>query len=130
MKPQEVRIGNLVYDTNGHVNHVNLEAMTYLCKEPHNQVKPIPLTEEWLVKFGFENSDETYFRKEITNDKDGYQALELMLDYDGKIYLQLVFLIDDDEENEDFFFRGDILEYVHQLQNLYFALTGTELEIK
>jgi hypothetical protein len=28
------------------------------------------------------------------------------------------------------FWQGNKLEYVHQLQNLYFALTGEELEMK
>ena len=49
MKASELRIGNYFYDTLGKVNRIDLEAITYIVKEPHNQVKPIPLTEEWLL---------------------------------------------------------------------------------
>lgn len=67
---------------------------------------PIPLTEEWLLKFGF--------LKYKGNNKD--------------------FWLNDFEFANDLkwiFWKGNILEnieYVHQLQNLYFALTQTELK--
>jgi hypothetical protein len=71
-------------------------------------VKPIPLTEEWLLKFGFEYSD--------LNGDSGLWKIPPFQIY-GK-YNQ--FLYD---------YRLDV-NYVHQLQNLYFALTGEELTIK
>ncbi len=58
----------------------------------HQLYKPIPLTEEWLVKF--EQKDLDLF------------ILEIEVNWNIKI------------------------KYVHQLQNLYFALTGEELTIK
>jgi hypothetical protein len=68
---------------------------------------PIPLTEEWLLKFGF-----------------------LKHKGDNK-----VFWLNDFEFENDLkwiFWRGNVLEnikHVHQLQNLYFALTNKELNI-
>lgn len=80
---------------------------------------PIPLTEEWLVKFGF--------KKRITKVRSGASVTT----YDnGTVYdLKLA------ENNLGFDFRYDSIEivelkYVHQLQNLYFALTKTELTLK
>jgi hypothetical protein len=107
MKANELRIGNLVYDTKGDVNIINLEAMTYICKESLNQVKPIPLTDEWLLKFGFEK-DGTWFTK------SGFGISIDNLKWQMKGYIATF----------------DKCLYVHQLQNLYFALTGKELTFK
>jgi hypothetical protein len=64
----------------------------------------IPLTEEWLVTFGFEYIEE-------------YKWWEI--DWCN-------FTIDLGGEYE-FEFAFHPIKYVHQLQNLYFALTGKEL---
>jgi hypothetical protein len=72
--------------------------------------KPIPLTEDWLVRLGFRYYKETngyayriHFRIQFVKSENGFMAY-----------------IDNTEWHE--------LKYVHQLQNLYFALTGEELE--
>lgn len=66
--------------------------------------EPIPITEEWLLKLGF--------------DKDGQAPGRLILDCEfGNVEIWL------NGSNQ-------LCEYVHQLQNLYFALTGKELVIK
>jgi hypothetical protein len=105
MKASELRIGNYVYDTLGKVNIIDLEAITYIVKEPHNQVKPIPLTEEWLLKLGFKNN---------------------------RLGLFDVVKVVDDIAYHIYFIKKHLkeIQYVHQLQNLYFALTGEELTIK
>ena len=77
-----------------------------------DSIKPIPLTEEWLVKFGFENGT-TQDLKVITNatiTKNGMREGVWNL-YLGHNAIDVNF------------------KYVHQLQNLYFALTGNELQI-
>lgn len=66
--------------------------------------KPIPLTEEWLKKFGFEESI-AFLNKGKISIGNG-----------GKLYFNSWYII-------------DTPKYVHQLQNLYFALTGEELKI-
>lgn len=82
-----------------------------------NDIQPIPLTEEWLLKFGFEFSD--------FGDEPPYESYTLnkveMWDFNGEYWI--CNLIDQAAINTEF-------KYVHQLQNLYFALTGEELTIK
>ena len=79
----------------------------------HWNYEPIILDEEWLLKLGF---------SEIggCNEKDFTNG-----DYN-------IFINSIGEVNFWFFREGDWyqkLDYVHQLQNLYFALTGSELTV-
>ncbi len=71
--------------------------------------KPIPLTEEWLLRFGFEwygRITGWTINEHSINEKNG--CFEFCI-------------------NKEFSVE---LKYVHQLQNLYFALTGEELTLK
>jgi hypothetical protein len=70
-------------------------------------IKPIPLTEEWLGKLGF-----------IRNEKDMFLFTKNM---------DLIILGCENDYNG--LWHGRI-ESVHQLQNLYYALTNEELIIK
>lgn len=74
--------------------------------------QPIPLDEEWLLKFGFEWNDE--YKEYHLN------GVQVVFYKSGWIDLML-------EGIEHFEMKVD---YVHSLQNLYFALTGKELELK
>jgi hypothetical protein len=77
---------------------------------------PIPITEEWLLKLGF-----------ITSDWDNNSSFRLMI---GNNEYTMVFRKENSLVCEigDLFVK-DVL-YVHQLQNIYFSLTGEELTIK
>ena len=107
MKQNELRIGNLIgivlpeAETQATADHIKW------ISEGDNIYKPIPLTEEWLVKFGFRKSANLYLS--IGYFEFIWQG-ELFLDIEGQ-WLTLG------------------CKYVHSLQNLYFALTGKELEI-
>jgi hypothetical protein len=75
--------------------------------------RPIPLTEEWLLKFGFEKQIDDYYYFY------GYYAsfdadLPMWFGQEGCCQKETI------KEN---------IKYVHQLQNLYSALTGEELTI-
>jgi hypothetical protein len=76
--------------------------------------EPIPLTEEWLLKMGFE--------------KD-YQD-DYMMVWRGVTFY---FRISDKSLRRDFGIKTKIsiinIEYVNQLQNLFYLLTGKELTI-
>lgn len=118
MKANELRIGNY------HLYHIvdkcadpqewdeicqiDAEDLVYLAKNKGHNYKPIPITEEWLLKFGFHKINESYIKNAFlfTNCNSIYKFL---------YKLSII-------ENE--------LKYVHQLQNLYFALTGEELIIE
>jgi len=83
--------------------------------------RPIPLTEEWLIKFGFEKDDtgvdmfdqdyHEWYQKE-------FPIIGVLCQSSDKEYLF--------DENTDKL----RIKYVHQLQNLYFALTSEELIYK
>lgn len=69
---------------------------------------PIPLTEQWLKEFGFVEEDNGTWQNEIAlyEGSEGYN-------YNASFF-----------EHHNFV----TIKYVHQLQNLYFALTATKLE--
>lgn len=88
--------------------------------------KPIPLTEEWLLKFSFEEDiytcPENGFK--IVDgwslfDKENQLAIKCYDDFSFSIYntKEVEVVIKDPKS-------------VHQLQNLVYALTGEELKIK
>ena len=121
MKASELRIGNLVDLGNRiakvtEINHlacvvVDLEE-TQDTIEDYERVKGIILTEEWLLRFGFEKNDNNQFIL-----MEGSVDILFNKDLNGWIC-------------DDINFSINMTDHVHQLQNLYFALTGEELEIK
>lgn len=99
-----------------HENYCNGTIGCYSIK----RISPIPLTEEWLIKFGFEKNNKDYLLNNV-----------LIFDY--------TYLGTGDNHHIGFMFKWGnyinegkdiVIQYVHQLQNLYFALTGEELELK
>lgn len=79
------------------------------------EIEPIPLTEEWLLKFGFEKI------------KSDYEEAESYDFYNENLYFNMA--------NQSIKINGIyaisfIPEHVHQLQNLYYALTNEELKLK
>lgn len=73
----------------------------------------IPLTEQWLIDFGFEKDEcfEMYYEFE----NDGVKIIS-----DGR---EDTFMVDNITG------KAVYLKHVHQLQNLYFALTGEDLHL-
>ena len=80
--------------------------------------EPIPLTEEWLVKFGWGKSNE----HELCDNSN-----DIVFVYDWHFKR---FEIQIDTEHVGVEYRLYHIKYVHKLQNLYFALTNEELTIK
>jgi hypothetical protein len=74
----------------------------------------VKLTDEWLLKFGGKNGEL------IIIDALGYPDSDLYIGKanNGKFYLW---------NDADGYRFGPEIKYVHQLQNLFFALTGEEL---
>jgi hypothetical protein len=121
MKANEIRLGNLIYFPNGEVGKVNYETIRFLTitNEPINH-KPIPLTEEWLLKMGFDISSSSGY-----NIKNNGIEIDVWFNDDGLI---------NDIQISSTSISGAYpnikhFQYVHQLQNLYFALTNEELTI-
>ena len=85
------------------------------------EIYPIPITKELIVKS---------LNSEILGDDysvklGDYRYIYFRINNDGYISIDF-FNYDDNSENE----ICDGIRYVHELQNLYHALTGKELEIR
>lgn len=110
----ELRIGNLVHVGNGiyeRVLEILLDSITTETKQGIFDFEGIPLTPEKLEKAGF-------------NIKNGY----------GYKHKKLKCILTKVADADGFHVRMTDLtleyQYFHQLQNLYFALTGEELQIE
>ncbi len=120
MEASELRIGNIV-ETSGMIVNIEGSGIEDFANGCLN-LQPIPLTEEWLLKLGF-NKDY----------KKGYIGIDV---HNSDFVLTEPFVIGEWQSYYTFqFTAGNIpkftkLEFLHQLQNLYFALTGEELNIK
>ena len=107
MKANELRIGNIINHITGEIT-VKSDDFEHIEKDPCEYMG-IELTEEWLKRFGVTKyCNDTYhiaFMWIIKIDNNTWE-----------VRVNLDFLLCD-------------IQYVHQLQNLYFALTGDELKI-
>lgn len=106
MKPTELRIGNIV----------NFEQRPHQIKEAWEMsyptvrhYDPIPLTEDWLIRFGFSCKIKQCIKGEFkVYEKGGFT-------YDSNCGLWFYTLISHQPQ------------YVHELQNLFFAITDEKL---
>lgn len=140
IKASELRIGNIVWESSsftpspegyeeivvGAINDIDkvvLDSQNNIYS--YDYLYPIPLTPEWLRKFGFTTLDaETDI--EVWGFDDESNGEEFSIVSDGiDTQLPLYFEYDLGYRNV----RKEI-KHVHQLQNLYFSLTGEELTIK
>jgi len=119
MKAQELRIGNWVWLKCHHYPVQVTQIFMYhdnsiwIGTDLHEGEKlkdysPIPLTKEWLIKFGFETDGITFWKSKL--DVGSFK---------GGVFYYLPHGLSG--------VRGIEIKYVHSLQNLYFALTGEEL---
>lgn len=137
IKANEFRIGNTV--SLNSINYKNIQTeiagianIFFSCKEgvfaPEN-FEPIQLTEEILLKCGFEKHKPVLgsFLKTPSGTAKGYGF---------RFHTQYPFSKDNFlAATETYYMEQPIyvkcgLTYIHQLQNLYFALTGEELTVK
>ncbi len=120
MKASELRIGNWVNlydDYNSQVTGLTNTKKVWCVSDPTDEecawstdkIKPIPLTEEWLLNFGFEIEEGDF----------------MTLNYKG------VFLSSTTPFKEVVCesYHESTIQHVHQLQNFYYAITGEEITI-
>ncbi len=130
---QELRIGNFIFETQGEYQHesdsfnfnendknfriVDLDILKLIhSNNEYYLFQPIPLTPEILEKCGFEKDEHDFelkinFEARLKWSAEDNPAKEVTLWLHNDYPAQSIF-------------------YLHQLQNLYFALTGEELEVK
>tara|TARA_R110000803_G_scaffold122189_1_gene190225 strand:- start:978 stop:1298 length:321 start_codon:yes stop_codon:yes gene_type:complete len=106
MDARELRIGNFIMYSG--VVEVNENSIVECVDHPTRYGAINIINDEWLLKFGFTRSDYNHYSLD-----------------DFRVEL----------ENQNAWYFGDPIpsvdiNQVHQLQNIYFALTGEELTIK
>jgi hypothetical protein len=128
MKASELRIGNYVQANSSFIKGEPMMVTELIsddgetkiqawCISPkcraygnsNNAIDPIPLTHDWMMRFEWAGLDGVRY---VFKDNEYYSISE-----DGSLFFERTYTATD-------------VMYVHQLQNLYFALTGSELEIK
>ena len=117
MEAKEIRIGNNIKIDGVVVTVDGRTIFDFWCYEDRRRKhEPIPLTEEWLLKLGFREVNGHVF---LFPENDSFRLWGFAWNI------------------EQFLITGEWVEistpsikYVHQLQNLYHALTGEELKLK
>ncbi len=144
MKANDLRKGNIVYNGYEGGNEIlsafqisQIEVMNNggNVADYYRSLEYIPLTEEWLFKFGFEKIDHFTVNNAIIKNIKANKQLSFS---DIGTPNEMVFLCDinnkDSKKVDDLVcihnYDYDGYMHVHQLQNLYFALTQKELTIK
>jgi len=129
MEAKELRIGNLLMElTSDDVFEVSDRFFAMLNVNLECSM-PIPLTEEWLLKFGFEKNDNFWYDLIYFTDCD-ITSEDMCISYN--LYSGRFSVIDADCLNEDLKYPVYLtkrIKHVHQLQNIYFVLTGEELTL-
>lgn len=118
--PNELRIGNWVNDAEPYEFYFQVN-WTHIAKaaESGYQYRAIPLTFDWLERCGFTWDEESQvFSIQIGN--------ALYLEYDKDFDCSIT---PEDRPGGSAYVWGEI-KTVHRLQNLFYDLTGKELEIK
>jgi hypothetical protein len=112
MKASELRIGNYV-QLEGLKKPIQVSIIDTTETSTNTKAKPIPLTEEWLLKLGCIEVYENAFQ-----DVDSTFIVEFK---ENKFIVYLICPMP--------WIELENIKYVHQLQNFFFALTGEELTI-
>jgi len=89
------------------------------------KVKAIPLTEEWLLRFGF-NKPECLESADIRLDRQ--VGSRYRNDLGEKDYFYVI--SSEVDEYSCYYYVTKEVKWVHQLQNLYYCLTGEELVLR
>lgn len=115
MKANELRAGNFI-DLQGQLTEAmeikptNRHDGWLINGIPDTMYNGIQLTEEWLLKFGFEEMPYSFsFERFRITKQDNSNIWFTAFNANGA--------------------HINKIQYVHQLQNLYFALTGEELHL-
>jgi hypothetical protein len=127
IQSNELRIGNNIF-YNGNKNEIGVVTEIKQSFDPIIQyvgingrqdlyyqtkhIKPIPLTEGWLVRFGFFKHNNAYVLEKPKENSINFQ-FSIWNDF---TYNSSEFPIE--------------LKHVHELQNLYWVLCGKELTLK
>ena len=124
MKANELRIGNYHYyhifdkfndpQEWDDICQIDAEDLIYLSKQQGERdpdYRPIPITEEWLLKLGAEENEGCFIHDRFTLQHHDVYKFWYVFDVTLMAYITKV-------------------EFVHEWQNVYFVLNGQELTFK
>lgn len=123
LKVSELRIGNRIHYESNEITVIEINGIRnrvsciwvddeYIADYPIETLKPIPLTEDWLVRFGIINGE--WFKNSSYKITYSY-GLDGCYDFIHR------------NANHNIEMCITFIKHVHQLQNIAFALTGEEL---
>lgn len=134
---KELRMGNYVLDRGDKIIRIDWwETLNKACMDMNingqkvhpltenvEYCQPIPLTEQWLLDFGFIKDGNGHWWKNLVTH---YLELIEMNKWFFPVFVELPELSNEQEQRVGLPRIGS----VHEMQNLFFALTGEELTIK
>jgi len=120
----ELRVGNIIQEgkveqIDNSIDEVYYSGDGYYQSNYCCNLNAILITEDWLLKFKFSCDWTKTYTKQIEKN-----TFELRFENTEKIMF-----LDVNINYEDTYLEFKHIKYVHQLQNLYFALTGSELQL-
>lgn len=118
IQPTELRIGNLL-QKDGKVFAVTIDDLIKL-SQGNTIGEPIEILQEYLVKFGFKEIENKWFEKHFFVNPHHEDRSTLNI---NSASFQIALFGDQMEEAVYL----TPCKFIHKLQNLYFELTGTEL---
>jgi hypothetical protein len=124
IKLNDLRIGNLLnYQTEEGIqpSAMDWQDLKWLTEDPEDfnaKHSGIALNEEWILKFGFEANKHADLSDSFWYHKLGGSGF--YINYENGV----VWII----RGENIFNLPCLIENIHQLQNLFYALTGEELQ--
>ena len=112
----ELRVGNLIQEgkveqIDNSIDEIYYSGDGYYLSNYCCNLNAIPLTKEWLLKLGFFKYNNAYVLE---------KPKENTMDFSFSVWQDMTY------NSSEFPVK---LDYVHQLQNLYFALIGSELQV-
>jgi hypothetical protein len=123
IKANELRIGNKVdyYGNIVTINYINDTDVGFSDYVPFDyplldEINPVPITEDRLVRFGFKR--DTKYDWELKVNGVIFYGMVDNRQYD---YLNSIFILNLPDSKIN-------IHHIHQLQNLYYALTGEEMK--
>jgi len=134
MKATELRIGNWIsIPQYGNSKNIATIVTPDIITAKHTEslhsgrFEPIPLTKEWLINFGFKEVICPDTTGEGYVDEVCYElkTKEVFFSYADDFSLGISY----EKDSTMIVPTIGIIRNVHQIQNLYFALTGEELEL-
>lgn len=139
INPKELQIGNLLHWEADHLgagtsrvtlikeDGYEIESLCgcYPLDDEMEHIEPIPLTPEWLEQCGFK-WDKGFMKIDM---KHARMSLGFYAGVSDKMSLFQTSTRGEGSIEMEFGFGSNHPEYLHQLQNLYLALTGEELTI-